>query len=253
MKNDLNLFNFPSELVNFINENKQAKNSYKHKLFSTLAVKNLLKLRFEIGLPYLNLEIQYPEKGLVQEALNMYPYSVSHRSSERHLGWRSLCLHGLSAEKTRSFRSYGYSSNENAPYGWTWAANKAPATQNFIINNIPMKKFFRVRWMFLEPGGYILPHSDYEIKDSPEPPGLSAINIAIIQPENCHFVMKDWGELPFQSGKALYIDNSQTHALVNFSAQVRVHLIIHGVPDFLNFENWVLGSFEKEKKRCLKS
>jgi hypothetical protein len=249
--NKLNSIYLPQELISFINQNSHTRQLYEDKLLSQSEAITLDELRFKSDLPYLNLKICLPLESLIREALSVYPQAIPHRASEEHLGWKSLCLHGLSAEKTQSFRAYGYDSNEDTPYGWTSVAAQSPITKEFIEQTIPMRRFFRVRWMFLEPGGYILPHSDYVSKNTSDPPGLSAVNISIIQPENCFFVLKDWGNLPFDGGKALYIDNSKTHALVNYSNQVRVHMIVHGIPDLPRFEKWVLDSFHFEKKKCL--
>jgi hypothetical protein len=80
--------------------------------------------------------------------------------------------------------------------------------------------------MLLEPGGYILPHHDYD------EPRLTAVNIAINNPRGCEFRMMNHGVIPFSTGRAIMLDLSHDHWVINASDQPRLHIIFHGeVPD----------------------
>ena len=58
----------------------------------------------ESNLPWLELDITFPMKKMYTEAVNLRDRFVPHRDEDqgayRHKGWHSLCIHGISAEKT---------------------------------------------------------------------------------------------------------------------------------------------------------
>jgi hypothetical protein len=75
--------------------------------------------------------------------------------------------------------------------------------------------------MWLDPGGYILPHQDRTTH------GLFETNIAISQPNKCTFRLLEYGTVPFETGTAFMVDISNRHLVVNDSDQVRTHIIVH--------------------------
>jgi len=195
-------------------------------------------------LPWLKLDIQYDHETMLKEAVALRSIFVKHRDQDgtggyRHKGWRSLCIHGISAEKTNHYEEYGYSSNDEAPYHWTEIADLCPYTVNFFKNKFPYKRYFRVRFMLLEPGGYITPHVDTDINK------LSPINMALNHPDGCKMKMKGHkGFVPFEPGTALMLDVGNEHAYINDSKEDRYHIIVHGVKT-KEFENLVERSYEK--------
>jgi len=221
---------YPAELRGFLKENFKSQIEGPSNPYS-LSPSNLEQIRVSYPGSFLALNIDFQDSFFVREAYGVYPYSVNHRSSYLSQGWKSLCLHGLSAEKTQSYQTYGYNTQDEAPYQWTEMSQLAPQTTQFLKEKIPMKKWYRVRWMFLEPGGYILPHKDYDPSRDRHSPRMNAINIAITHPEGCLFVVENEGEIPFKPGKAFYFKGAQSHALINHSKELRIHMIIHGVPD----------------------
>ena len=89
---------------------------------------------------------------------------------------------------------------------WTSVADQCPQTkqwiqQNFIIN----KQTGRIRFMYLEPGGWIMPHKDRDVHK------LYEINVAITNPKGCVFRMLERGNIPFAPGKAFIIDTANKH------------------------------------------
>lgn len=180
---------------------------------------------------FIPLSLLFDQSFFKSEALKVYSQAVNHRDSYLSKGWKSICSHGLSPEKTQSYQTYGYPTQDEAPYRWTELAQLAPHTTRYLKENVPLIKWYRVRWMFLEPWGYILPHKDYDPKTAQHPPGFNAINVAITHPTGCHFVVENEGEIPFVPGKAFYFNGSKRHALINHSCDLRIHMIIHGKPD----------------------
>lgn len=205
--------------------------------------------------PWLELDLKAPHKEMHREAeaLAREGLFVPHRKYDEHAGyghagWKSLCVHGLSAKQTENFDVYGHTSHHTAPYRYTEIADRCPETVNFLKNVFPFERYFRVRFMLLEPGGYIAPHQDQKT------PGFFAINIALNHPENCDFAMVDQGVLPFRDGVAIQPDLSHVHFVQNRSHVDRIHLIIHGeagakMPEY---EKLILRSAEQQIQRISK-
>jgi hypothetical protein len=182
----------------------------------------------ESGLPWLELDIDIPHKKMLQEAIDLKDEFVKHRDEDngggyRHKGWRSLCIHGIDPYKTNHYEQYGYKSNNETPYTWTDICTRCPITNEFFKYYFPYDVYYRVRFMLLEPQGYITPHKDSEEHR------LSPINIALNNPEGCNFKMKGHkGYLPFAPGKSLLLDVGNKHAVYNNSDEDRYHIIVHG-------------------------
>lgn len=185
-------------------------------------------IKKESGLPWIPLKIGLPYEEMLEEAKSIKERFVSHRSGDSrggytHRGWKSLCIHGIDEYKTNHYTSYGFDSNEDAPYQWTKAAELCPITTNWLINTFPMKKYFRVRFMLLEPNGFIAPHKDTDVNV------LSPINVALNHPTGCIFKMKDHGVVPMKPGTVMLLDVGNIHAYINKSDEDRYHIIIHGM------------------------
>lgn len=195
-------------------------------------------------LPFLELQFPFdvPYLEMLNEAKSIKDLMVSHRMDYGY-GWRSIAIHGLEPTQTRHHKHFGYT-DEDAPYVWTEIADKCPVTKNFFQNIFGYEKYFRIRFMLLEPDGFILPHVDKTDID------LRAINIGLNMPEGCIFRMKDYGNIPFGQGhKSFLLDTSIEHALINESQEDRIHIIVHGNPN-RNDELWnkiYLDSFQKVK------
>ena len=196
-----------------------------------------------------NYNIQYPDmfdpKWIIMEsgwpwfrlsALDNQPWKEMHAEAEALLdkfhphredygnGWGSLTLHGLN-EDTQSLGQYGDSRTDTLKQlEWTWVADQCPVTKKFLTDVWPAEYLNRVRFMLLEPGGYILPHQDRPDDQK----RLSVCNISLNMPEGCEMIMKDFGRVPFDdSGSAFLMDISNVHAVVNNSNKPRIHMIIH--------------------------
>jgi hypothetical protein len=198
----------------------------------------------ESNLPWLKLDIEFNHETMLKEAIALKDRFVKHRDQDgvggyRHKGWRSLAIHGISAEKTNHFEQYGYKSNKETPYRWTEISGLCPNTVSFFKETFPYKAYFRVRFMLLEPGGFITPHKDSDTNK------LSPINIALNHPEGCKMKMKGHeGFVPFKPGTAMLLDVGNEHAYINDSDEDRYHIIVHGIKA-KEFENLVVRSYEK--------
>jgi len=187
------------------------------------------------GLSYLQINVDVPVQDILEEWESVKDLSVLHRPEESisekffygHQGWKSLTIYGVHHQVTE---------DSNELHRWTEIANRCPKTktwldQNFLIDDSTR----RIRFMLLEPGGYILPHIDRETK------GLSEINIAITNPDDCVFRFTHHGNVPFLPGRAFLMDISNEHLVYNNSDQPRLHIIVHGQ---LKHKNLILESYE---------
>ena len=201
-----------------------------------------IKTNSELG--FLELDLDVPYEKIAKEIPTIEEMFVEHANPLGHhsktdqgyhtnyaYGWKALCIHGLDPEKTGHFPNYGYPEDmneENIPHRWTEVADKCPETTQWL-KSLPFEAYKRVRFMLIEPNGYLMPHIDTQRR------GFFPINIAITHPEDCYMVMEPFGIVPFSPGKSFWMDTSYKHAVVNFSDQPRVHIIINGwykMPEF---------------------
>jgi hypothetical protein len=184
---------------------------------------------------YYPIEFGFNTELLLQECKQVEHLYFDHRSQDKksgygHRGWQSLTLHGIDKHKTEHFTKYGFNSLEEANYHWTEVCELVPNLYKFL-SSLPFKLFDRVRIMRLAPNGYIMPHSDNKYQRA-----FSPLNIAINNPDGCHFVFKDKGIVPFVAGTGMVLDVGREHIVVNNSDQARYHIIVHGhySKDFYN-------------------
>ena len=160
---------------------------------------------------------------MLKEAVQLLPKFEEYRENNSS-GWKSICLHGISEKHIYDYTYYEEYKNmdqAHVPYKWTGISKHCPTTVNFLKKSFFNAKFFRVRFMALMPGGYILPHVDMPQKI------LAPINLALNNPDGCIFKMKGFGNIPFGPGKAFILDTSNEHIVYNNSNKVRLHMIIH--------------------------
>ncbi len=208
---------YPQELIDFYYQNKD----YKSKLYQSFR-----ESIEDLECAYYPIKFDFDTDILLKECQNIDHLYYNHRSKDNkkgygHNGWQSITLHGIAEDKTEHFVQYGFNSLEEANYCWTEVCNLLPNLTSFL-QSLPYKKFDRVRIMKLGAGGYIMPHTDGKGRI------FSPLNIAINNPEGCHFVFKDKGIVPFESGTGMIVDVGREHMVINNSSESRYHIIVHG-------------------------
>lgn len=211
---------YPQTLIDFYNQNKN---------FSIPRHYSLSSAQQDHKCVYYPIKFPIDSNILLKECMLIDHEFCDHRSLDKnngykHLGWKSLTLHGIDKHKTEHYTQYGFSSLDEANYHWTDICNEIPNLYQFL-RNLPFKKFDRVRIMRLDAGGYIMPHTDG--------PGriFSPLNIAINNPQDCYFIFENAGIVPFESGTGMILDVARKHAVINFSNEPRYHVIVHGYYD----------------------
>jgi hypothetical protein len=182
---------------------------------------------------WLELDITFDLDQWKKEAGDSFDYLVPHRENDSS-GWNSACIHGIDIPCTGAWTNYGFTSEKDVPYKWTSLSSIAPSITEFW-KNFPYEKYRRIRFMEVESGGYINPHSDMPGR-LPGEENFDAlefgvpINVAIIHPKDCFMSLGGYGCVPFTEGKAFIVNIRNYHSVINNSAQSRIHLISHGIP-----------------------
>ena len=178
------------------------------------------------NIPYLSLYLEsVPYNEMLREAKQLDDLYVSHRSNDSS-GWASLCIHGITSQHTDHYAvypEYAHLTNEQVPYTWTEIQERCPYTVSFFKNQFPFDVYHRIRFMRLDSGGYILPHSDGTDLN------LRAVNISLNNPYDCDFVFSNIGTVPFNdNGSIFLVANGYQHSVWNRSNFTRYHIIVHG-------------------------
>ena len=187
--------------------------------------------------PWLKLLIDAPFKEMLAEARALRHRFVRHREGDGE-GWMSLCVHGISAEMTDSHQAYGIDAAD-AVYDWTDIADQCPVTVDYFRNHFPYRKYQRLRFMMMEPGGYIMPHSDNKNSNVG-----AAVNFSLNHPDQCRMVTEK-GVLPFEdSGSIFLFNNHYNHCVIHDGIEERYHMIVHGEWDPARWNEIVCRSYE---------
>lgn len=201
---------------------------------------------FTQDIPYIEIDLEIDIPNWQHEAELAKDYFVPHREEQDHKGWNSCCIHGTSVNETGIWFKYY---KEEQPYRWTEISTLTPSIKQFW-ENLPFEKYARIRFMELEPGGYIDPHSDS--------PGnidilghIIPFNIAIDHPTACYMTIENKGIVPWKTGNIKLINITKYHSVVNFSDKKRIHLIGHGmIGNRLNdFCKLIARSYKKQYER----
>ena len=191
--------------------------------------------------PSLILNIPVPYKEMAAEAEQFLGRFVKHRGGWNP-GWSSICVHGQSPERTQPNNYYieeGIDTEENSlPYDWTTISPECPVTVNWLKDTFPFNELHRVRFMLLEPGGYIKPHHDFDSRS------MAAFNVSLTNPPGVEFAMEDAGLIPWQPGEARGIDIGRNHSVLNNGTENRIHMIVHGKWGE-GFERHICESFDQ--------
>jgi hypothetical protein len=232
----------PTQLQDFFYQNE----NLQYQLPPKLENYNSHQIHKNSKLAFLPLQIAAPFSEMLKEAQSVDHLFVNHRNSESHRGWSSLCIHGISPQHTDSYKSYDDYKNmeeKDVPYHWTEIADQCPVTADFFKNYFPYSVYHRLRFMRLEPNGFILPHVDNTNTE------LTAINISLNNPQECKFVFENVGTVPFKNdGSIIIIANGVRHAVWNRSNEIRYHIIVHGYADghkYSDFNKYVINSYDQ--------
>lgn len=190
----------------------------------------------------LKLDLPIPHKEILNEAISIRNLFTPYRTGEYdHKGWHSVSLYGLAHDKPASYDAYGFANGGEAAkhFVWTDAAERCPITVNWLNTVFPTKKFGRVRFMLLEAGGFIAPHTDAPI------PHIEPVNIALSNPKECNWIWGDGSILEFQPGDIYAMNTGLEHSVKNNSDIDRYHIIVHHHDSTDEWKKLLINSMEK--------
>ncbi len=187
--------------------------------------------------------IDAPYVEMYREAQALRDMFVFHRGEESGMqGWRSLAVHGIGATLTNVPQTYGLNPDQ-VKYDWTEIQDQCPVTVKFFKEVFPYNQYQRLRYMLVEPGGYIAPHSD-NVSNMPG----AAVNISLNNPEGCRLTTVH-GTVPFRnSGSVFLFNNHYRHAVHNNSDTDRFHMIVHGQWRSPEWDHLVVNSYKEALK-----
>lgn len=192
-------------------------------------------------LKYLKLDIKFPYEQAYEEIKNIKELFVEYRSSYTTKGWASLPIVGKSSSEPYAWNVYGYNNAKDAApdMKWTEIADMCPTTTNWLQTVYPSNSYGRTRFMLLDAGGLIEPHTDTDYSV------LAAINIAITNPKGCVWKWNDGETLEIAPGDVYAMNLSYEHSVVNPTDQDRYHLIIHHYDSTAEYLNLINRSLEE--------
>jgi hypothetical protein len=207
----------------------------------------------ELDFGWIKLDIKINLDLWKNEAYQSQHLLVPHRENESRR-WNSACIHGIGVTSTGAWTNYGYTDELQVPYHWTELSHSTKEIKRFFTEIFPSNNYRRIRFMEVEAGGYITPHSDLPGR-LPGENNFNAlqfgvpVNIAVIHPKNCHMVIDDRGVVPFNEGDVFIINIRRYHSVINFSSSSRIHVIGHSfgydnkIDDFVDL---IVRSYKKE-------
>ena len=224
------------------------------------------------GLPWLKLDLNIPWKKLHQEISSFKEYFTSYsedtsdENSEAKLArklhaarnnvdfpdknWKLLTLHGVEHNIIMDHSNYKEYKDKNIPYKWTSIGSKCVFNSLYLNSILEIDTNTLIKYNVLEPGGFILPHSDSTDFNKNQ---CRSLTLFITHPQGCNFHFKNWGNIPASSGTAFLMNLDNYHGTNNESNEDRFHIMVRfksGRPVWENFKdkNLVKRSFLKQLK-----
>jgi len=184
--------------------------------------------------PYIRIPLNFDYKACLAEALSLLQYFRPNcgdllSDKSRSAQWKALALRAIAGDPGRTNFER---SNHLSSFRMTYYADRCPKTLEFLKNITQLEKCQRIRFMLLEPGARIYPHSDaHHLNVYP------SLNIALNMPAGCEFVIEcnpdgSWNPhtkvLPFMPGDLMILNIAKFHFLHNNSDLNRIHIIFTG-------------------------
>lgn len=219
---------------------------------------------------FLKLDIDIPD-GMLKEAKQLWEEGYyAPRSFDLGYRWYSSAVYGESwhvpeyskkaSSKLNNIDAYyddvenfikalqEETNNKNVDIDWTEIAELCPVTTEWLKNALPHDgNYVRCRFMLLDKGGYINPHTDNMSKRSAPHNIFASLNIALNHPEGFYLKRTDTNEeVPFVAGSAFLFDNNVQHEAANLSDIPRFHFLINGGECCIGRLNLYIRSFAKQ-------
>jgi len=187
---------------------------------------------FLLAQPYLDLGKLFEPEPVLKEALAHSAEFVPHSGgSNASAGWRSLAIKSSGGDSTRTEATHRYRESMAQQTTFTPLWSTCPATKAVLSSTAKVDAARRIRFMMVEPGGYIAPH-----KDSDDFLSVT-VNYVVNVPEGSRFWVDISADgthgpmtraIPLIPGHIILINVACCHALRNSAAVSRIHIIVEG-------------------------
>jgi hypothetical protein len=187
---------------------------------------------FLLAQPFLDLGKLFEPEPVLKEALAHLAEFVPHSGgSTGSAGWRSLAIKSIGGNSTRTEAAHRYRDNNAQQTAFTPLWSRCPATKAVLTSSAKVNAARRIRFMMVEPSGYIAPH-----KDSDDFLSVT-VNYVVNVPDGSRFwvdINADGthgpmtSESPLIPGHIILINVACCHALRNSSDAPRIHIIVEG-------------------------
>jgi hypothetical protein len=193
------------------------------------------------GLTNLILNLTVPYQAMLDEVTPLLDRFVEHRSTDGR-GWKSLSLWGANSTTTTSDDS-----SDVSGYGWTGVSNMLPVAKHFFNTSFPCKPYRRIRYMLLEPNGFIIEHRDAKTNKLD-----SAVNFCLSHSDKIDSYLNDYN-ISWRPGEARLLNLTNKHYIIHNDQMLnRVHMIYHGVQQNHNNPEWIRLVNESYKQHIRK-
>jgi aspartyl/asparaginyl beta-hydroxylase (cupin superfamily) len=163
------------------------------------------------------LNFRVPIEEILEEYIFVKNNLITHRPEDGHKDWKAISLFGVSEGATNSHWEYGLRSKKDI----TKAGELCPRTIEWV-KSLPYSRIDDIRFLVIEPGGYIAKHIDVA-----ECNWLEPLNISITFPKGSSFIM-DNEKVPYEAGASFVLNIHYEHEVINNSEDQRIHLVVHG-------------------------
>jgi len=173
--------------------------------------------------------ISFPASAALAEALAVFPQAIDRVNypfeNNDYFGWKGLTLYGKEWNELNRPWNIGDEPDETLlPYKWTQIADDCPTIVSWLKGFSFFKRYGRIRFSYLLPGGYIGLYS-YIVP-------VTQLHIPLNVPLDSSWEVKntigDLEKIPLETDAAFEVDLSSPHQLKNDSTEIRIHLVING-------------------------
>lgn len=182
-------------------------------------------MKRDSSVKWVQMNFDVPTEIIKGEYENVKEHLIIHRPEDGHKDWKAITLYGVGSGYTNSHWEYGFKAKKEL----TEIGQMCPHTMSFV-SSLPFSRIDDVRFLVIEPNGFIKEHIDV-----PDRNWLEPLNISITYPVGSKFWMEG-KEVPYDVGKSFVLNIHYSHGVENNSDEQRLHLLVHGKKnkDFYN-------------------
>ena len=199
-------------------------------------------IKNESGVPFLELDLNFPHEIAMQEILQIPRDMFTGHRTTMSKNWFQFVIFGQNYNKTHVTWD---PNNSNFTHE---ALKFMPKTVEWFKKFYPSNSLSGIKLALLAPNGKIDKHRDRSKngKSGLQIGNRSTVNIAVNNPAGAEFFIADT-TIPFQAGSCMFIDFGQEHYLTNTSEFDRFHILVGQRDETDEFKHLVEQSYKHKK------